>query len=451
MKFAYNFSIKHANRAFPRQTSNCYKLPLSKRPLWRYGVMTGADQSTQLNARGVFQIGPTRSTLFAIIAWRSHGGQPISRDTVPLQTREPTQCVTKQGDLNFWKVFAAQAEAGKFDDHEPFIGLVMAVAIRNKREKSGKALTGVPFAPGQRQIRTKNSLQLAGGLALINFKRVCSILEALNYTGPLAVGSNQTVCLKSLQADNGFLVGAQGGDIKFDSEEDLKKITERIIMNKLFCSKLRAYTIQVPLPVLQLCNQAGMKIISISSNGAANELPAQMEVVNLSDSHLVFYPKHARKTSVNQLLSGACLLCFGKFWFSILHLSVIVKCKNSPLYVKDAFNSGKQDNGWAYRVLHEDTLKIVLETEDCTGLAIYLFVLEELCYQYSFLDLVVYNPKLTSALIVFPSNKQVNELLKLAEKRAKTLIEFAGMQEVPGEESGNLSLDTSGQHGDVLC
>ncbi|KAI7966146.1 hypothetical protein MJO29_001894, partial [Puccinia striiformis f. sp. tritici] len=157
-------------------------------------------------------------------------------------------CVTKQGDLNFWKVFAAQAEAGKFDDHEPFIGLVMAVAIRNKREKSGKALTGVPFAPGQRQIRTKNSLQLAGGLALINFKRVCSILEALNYTGPLAVGSNQTVCLKSLQADNGFLVGAQGGDIKFDSEEDLKKITERIIMNKLFCSKLRAYTIQVPLP-----------------------------------------------------------------------------------------------------------------------------------------------------------------------------------------------------------
>ncbi|KAI7933147.1 hypothetical protein MJO29_017005, partial [Puccinia striiformis f. sp. tritici] len=304
---------------------------------------------------------------------------------------------TKQGDLNFWKVFAAQAEAGKFDDHEPFIGLVMAVAIQNEREKSGKALTGVPFAPEfddfmmtlaaispggalffrqiQRQIQAKNSLQLADGLALINFKQVSSILEALNYTGPLAVSSDQTVCLKSLQAHNGFLVGAQGGDVKFDSEEDLKKITEHIIMNKSFCSKLRAYTIQVPLPgiptyvvallasndkenttkiiethqkVLQLYNQAGMKIVSIISDGAANVLLAQMEVVNLSDSHLVFClakqgidikiplvgspplplvgiqdPKHARKTSVNQLLSGACLLCFGKFWFSILHLSVI--------------------------------------------------------------------------------------------------------------------------------
>ncbi|KAH9461856.1 hypothetical protein Pst134EB_005773 [Puccinia striiformis f. sp. tritici] len=185
---------------------------------------------------------------------------------------------TKQGDLNFWKVFAAQAEAGKFDDHEPFIGLVMAVAIQNEREKLGKALTGVPFAPefdafmmtlaaispggalffrqtfagrllrSQRQIQAKNSLQLADELALINFKQVSSILEALNYTGPLAVSSDQTVCLKSLQARNGFLVGAQGDDIKFDSEEDLKEITERIIMNKSFCSKLRAHTIQVPLP-----------------------------------------------------------------------------------------------------------------------------------------------------------------------------------------------------------
>ncbi|POV95464.1 hypothetical protein PSTT_16233, partial [Puccinia striiformis] len=63
---------------------------------------------------------------------------------------------------------------------------------------------------------------------------------------------------------------------------------------------------------------------------------------------------------------------------------------------------------------------------------------------------MVCNPKLTSALKGFPSNKQVTELLKLAEKRAKTLIEFAGMQEVPGEESGNLSLNTSGQDGGVL-
>ncbi|KAA1137387.1 hypothetical protein PGTUg99_002465 [Puccinia graminis f. sp. tritici] len=368
---------------------------------------------------------------------------------------------TKKDDLSFWKVFAAQAEAGRFNNLEPFKGLIMAVAIRNERERQGKALTGVQFSASfddfmmtlaaisprgaqllretfagrtlrsQRHIRAKNSLQLADGLSLMNFERVSSILKDLNYTGPLAIGSDQTVCLKSLRTYNGFLVGAQGGDVKFDTEEKLKEITERIILEKSLCSKLRAYTIQVPLPgiptyvvallaskdkenstdiiethkqVLYLCNQAGMKIISISSDGAANELSAQMEVVNLSDSHLVFSrpkqgidikiplvgspplplvgiqdPKHARKTSVNQLLSGARLLCFGKYWFSILHLLVIVESENSSLYVKDIFNSDKQDDGRAYRVMNEFTLKIALEHEECTGLAIYLFILGELC------------------------------------------------------------------------
>ncbi|KAH9450993.1 hypothetical protein Pst134EB_018498 [Puccinia striiformis f. sp. tritici] len=252
---------------------------------------------------------------------------------------------TKKDDLDFWKTFSVQAEAGRFNDLDAYKGLIMAVAIQNDRERQGKALTGVRFSTSfdsfmmtlaaisprgaqlfretfagrtlrsQRDIRAKDSMQLADGLSLVNFERVSSILKDFNYAGPLAVGSDQTVCLKSLRAHNGFLVGAQGGDLKFDSEENLKKITQRIILEKSFCSKLRAYTIQVPLPgiptyvvallaskdkenstdiiethkqVLHLCNQAGMKIISISSDGAANELSAQMEVVNLSDSHLCF-------------------------------------------------------------------------------------------------------------------------------------------------------------------
>ena len=61
----------------------------------------------------------------------------------------------------------------------------------------------------QREIRAKNSAQLADGLDLQNFERIAKVLNDLNYSGPLAVGSDQTVCLKSLQAHNGFLVGAQ--------------------------------------------------------------------------------------------------------------------------------------------------------------------------------------------------------------------------------------------------
>ncbi|KAA1106827.1 hypothetical protein PGTUg99_012303 [Puccinia graminis f. sp. tritici] len=228
---------------------------------------------------------------------------------------------TRKDDISFWRVFAAQAEAGKFNDLESFKGLVMAVALRNERESAGKALTGVRFSPhfddfmmtlaaisprgaqlfretfagrslrSQRDIQSKNSMQLADGIALVNFERVSKILTDLNYTGPLAIGSDQTVCLKSLRAYNGFLVGAQGGDIPFTSEENLKEITEQIIINKSFCSKLQAYTVQVPLPgiptyvvallaskdketamdiidthkqVLHLCNQAGLNVLSKS-------------------------------------------------------------------------------------------------------------------------------------------------------------------------------------------
>ncbi|KAI7941015.1 hypothetical protein MJO28_013300 [Puccinia striiformis f. sp. tritici] len=83
-------------------------------------------------------------------------------------------------------------------------------------------------------------MQLADGLSLETFERVSSILKDFNYAGPLAIGSNQMVYLKSLQAHNGFLNGAQGGDLKFDSLENLKEITHHITLKKSFCSKLRA-------------------------------------------------------------------------------------------------------------------------------------------------------------------------------------------------------------------
>ncbi|KAA1075392.1 hypothetical protein PGT21_034660 [Puccinia graminis f. sp. tritici] len=64
-------------------------------------------------------------------------------------------------------------------------------------------------------------------------------------------------------------------------------------------------------------------------------------------------------------------------------------------------------------------------------------------YKYSFSDAVVCDPKLTCALKEFPSDCQIDELLKLAEKRANILIEFTGMQKVPGEKISDSSLPCS--------
>jgi hypothetical protein len=67
-------------------------------------------------------------------------------------------------------------------------------------------------------------MQLEDGLSAINIKRIGSILKDLDYLGPLALGFDQTVCLKSLRVHKGFLVGAQGGDKHFDSEDQLKSL-----------------------------------------------------------------------------------------------------------------------------------------------------------------------------------------------------------------------------------
>jgi hypothetical protein len=147
--------------------------------------------------------------------------------------------------------------------------------------------------------------------------------------------------------------------------------------------QVRLYTIQVPLPkvpsfvvalvasydketaeeiasshisVLEFCSKAGMSIVSIGSDGAATEVLALRSLQNSVNQHLSFHkadagisiqvplmgqpprpvvpvqdPKHARKTAANQLLSGARLLSFGKFYLKIAHLVELLG-NDSPLY-----------------------------------------------------------------------------------------------------------------------
>ncbi|PLW32404.1 hypothetical protein PCANC_20216 [Puccinia coronata f. sp. avenae] len=122
----------------------------------------------------------------------------------------------KKDNKTFQRAFASQAEAGKFDDLKAFKGLVMAVAVRNKREKDGKELTGVRFLPqfdefmgtlaalsprgaqlfwktfagrtlrSQRDLCAKNSSQLADGISLVNFEQISSILKELTQQEKLA-------------------------------------------------------------------------------------------------------------------------------------------------------------------------------------------------------------------------------------------------------------------------
>lgn len=199
----------------------------------------------------------------------------------------------------------------------------------------------------------------------------------------------------------------------------------------LFYPQIRAYTVQVPLPgvptyvvaliastdkektddileqhqkMLALAQQSSLNVLSIGSDGAANEISAQGRLTQLASEFIRFNddqsnvhiqipligpkkqplisvqdPKHARKTASNQLLSGARRLSFGRYYITISHLAILLQHQPSSLYQKDVFNSDKQDDGRAYRTFNDDTLAISLSNPECLGLSIYLFIMGELC------------------------------------------------------------------------
>ncbi|EGG11883.1 uncharacterized protein MELLADRAFT_88981 [Melampsora larici-populina 98AG31] len=332
------------------------------------------------------------------------------------------ETLSNSGDPRFWSTLGTHGSAGLFKNMDVFEGLVKAVASRATREKDGKSLRGLrvqqPWddftmtlwaispaagrfvranlhsrdARSLRETRRLSGMQLADGLNLSNFVRISEQIKKLGYNGPLALGSDQTVCVKTLRVYNGCIVGAQGGDVAFSGAKDLQAKVKSILENDSLCTKVRAYTIQVPLPnvptfvvamlasynneksediltlhdtAISLAQKAGLNILSIGSDGAANELSAQAMLANLANETLSFSfvglgvkihvpligqpprpivavqdPKHARKTAANQILS---------------------------------------DDGRAYRTFSSETVKAASNLSDGTGLAVYLFVCGELC------------------------------------------------------------------------
>lgn len=173
-----------------------------------------------------------------------------------------------EDDQAFWVSFSAHCKAGKFANNQAFTGLCMAVATRAARDEQGKGQTGMHFqsyfdhflstlaalsprgaqlftetfagrgARSRRDLTQKAGMSLICGLHAQNFNRVVQHLAAINYTGPLAVGSDETVCVKSLRVHDGMLVGAMGGNVVFDSTEDLAKKAKSLLDNKKLASKV---------------------------------------------------------------------------------------------------------------------------------------------------------------------------------------------------------------------
>ncbi|EGF98968.1 uncharacterized protein MELLADRAFT_95015 [Melampsora larici-populina 98AG31] len=332
----------------------------------------------------------------------------LQHEEVRRLSKSINQC-SKEGDSELWSLIGTYGKAGLFKNRDVLRGLMMAVADRAKREADGKSLCGKRIdvyldnflttigamspsalnlfnkhlagktSRAMRYDRAKSGAQLADGLKQSNFEMIAKYLKDLGYNGPLAAATNQT-----------------GGDREFKDKEELEKLVNDIVSKKQLCSKVRAYTIQVPLPniptfvvaliasyknetaeelitqhdtFISMSQTAGLQVLSLGSDGAAEELKAQHGFSNLAKNFIEYTneklkvhvkvprlgpqglpvicvqdPKHGRKTAANQLLSGARLLCFGNSSSTQMHRLVYL-----PLHPWRALRClAKQDN-WSWR------------------------------------------------------------------------------------------------------
>ncbi|EGG06106.1 uncharacterized protein MELLADRAFT_87473 [Melampsora larici-populina 98AG31] len=344
-----------------------------------------------------------------------------------------------KGDFSdFLTVMAASARNGLFDNCDAARAMIKAVAVKAERVNSGKTTRGMKidscldefvmtlgaispralslfndnFAGRSqhslRMIRARDDMHLLDGLHITNFNRISQVLKELGYSGPIATASDQTVCVKRLRHHNGFLVGAQGGDISFDDPSELPDLVRSVVKKKSFalnCDKETSNDIlENHHTFLKLSQDAGINILSIGADGAPTELCAQIALAESATQFITYEnsdydvhvkvplmgnpprpvvmvqdPKHARKTGANQLGSGARLIVMGNYHVSIQQVAAILQSGRSPLLHKDVFDCDKQDDGRAFRTLNSGTLAVSLSNDDTLGLSIYLFLIGEMC------------------------------------------------------------------------
>lgn len=182
----------------------------------------------------------------------------------------------------FWRKFAVCAAEGLFDDLNTLQSLVEAVVIKHQRETAGKGLTGMEYSPALdafgmtlaaispkgyqffrenfaartlescQVIKQKTGFKLISGMARENIRWIKNYLDSIGYEGPVAVGSDETVCVKALRVQGEAIVGVQGGDVEFTTEEDLKEKASEIIKKGNVCSNVSIYCSTLRLNYMSL-------------------------------------------------------------------------------------------------------------------------------------------------------------------------------------------------------
>ncbi|KAJ7577185.1 hypothetical protein C8J56DRAFT_798958 [Mycena floridula] len=367
--------------------------------------------------------------------------------------------------------FAMGAVMGDYDDYDVFLGLVHAMVRKVDKEKRGVGMQNFDYAPAwdefinivhvhsprahqflakhfpartTRSIRVQQAKQSKTPITICpeSFTRVKQQLDALDYSGPVAVACDDTKLLSGLRLywdvtkKGHYLVGGADGPILVPDPEEMEALMNDPSIPK--GTKLRIWTAQVPLPKMTPMIVAAIpitntlkapdllpmlesvifglldndiKVISYACDGTETERLVQRLFSAKADTHIdvkienpregmsdldikipvfrgqpiamVQDSKHGLKTFRNNLFSGARLLVLGNHVALFQQVYDMAFERGTPLYHRDVEKLDRQDDNAAARLFSAPTLQYLADKHpDDVGLIVYLFIFGELCDAY---------------------------------------------------------------------
>ncbi|KAJ6622832.1 hypothetical protein B0H10DRAFT_2214142 [Mycena sp. CBHHK59/15] len=260
---------------------------------------------------------------------------------------------------------------------------------------------------------------------------------------PLSIAVDDTKLFSALRPlydsvkQKWFIVGTTGDPIEVPDVETLHKRLDELESSSEMATKLRLWTLQIPLPgvppvvlaimpigskvkgpqlsewQLLLMNgliSRGFRITSSGGDGVSVERDCQCRTGAASKlmEYCIKHPdpgypdivvviwelngniwvewndaKHGRKTFRNNAFSGACALILGNFVVFFAQVFTLAMKPNSPMYPRDLKAHSRMDDPAAARLFSADTLEQASEDPiNNLGLVVYLLVFGDLIDAY---------------------------------------------------------------------
>ncbi|CAE6416253.1 unnamed protein product [Rhizoctonia solani] len=256
-----------------------------------------------------------------------------------------------------------------------------------------------------------------------NFIRLVKYTKMVGYDGPWIACGDGTKVTPMLNVSTAFseegahILGStlSLSETHFDSPEEQSRVMKRIEDSDALANQVWVQGMMIPLSGMpmfavsmqpskggfkatdyhsfhlrlrELAEKAGIKVLATGSDGAKSEFNAHKLLrLQTSDSRLVYSnnsfgihiscpvwdttgpfitvsdPPHARKGVKTNMESGTHLIILGDAYVCHGVLMDLLKLPGCPLFVKDVYNSDKQDDGAACRMLHAALLDILVTDE----------------------------------------------------------------------------------------